>query len=241
MAECIYPEGIRINALDGMYSEIAMESYFYAKKYHDILQENKYSGFCIYERTEMYKNIVKTVVFSAMAIESFLNDYAAACLGDAEFYVNFDKLSSLGKFQLIAKFILKSKVDKEQKYYFFLKTLFSLRDSYVHNKSTQLNIKGFANLEECLDCFEDVHNKEIAEAPLSFDRIEIDNDYKGAINALKAIKEIALYFDQYDANRLAIRRLLNPLGLKLGNEKEKEYKAVAFVELGIKADMYDEI
>ena len=241
MAEHIYPEGIRTNVLAGMYSEIAMESYFYAKKYHDILKENNYSAFFVQEEQEMYKNIVKTVVFSAMSIESFFNDYAAACLGDSEFYSNFDKLSSLGKFQLIAKFILKSKVEKEEKYYFYLKTLFSLRDSYVHNKSTQKEIDGFTNLEDFLGFFEKLHKGEFVAEPLSLGKSEIDNDYKGAVNALKAIKEIALYFDKYDANRFAIQSLLHPLGLKLGSEKEKEYKAVAFKELGIKADGYYEI
>lgn len=241
MAEPIYPEGIRINALCGMYSEIAMESYVCAKKYYDILQQNSYSFFCVYEKIEMYKNIAKTIVFSAMSIESFLNDYAAACLGDTEFYSNFDRLSAIGKFQLIAKFILKTKIEKSEKYYFYLKTLFSLRDSYVHNKSLEFKAEGFATLEEYLDYAEETYKDDYLENPGSFDKNEIDDDFKSSINALKAIKEIALYFDQYDAKRLAIRRLLNPLGLKLGCDKEKEYKAVVFAELGIKADMYDEI
>ena len=98
MAENIYPEGARNNMLAGMYSEIAMEAYFHATKYYRVIRENDYSAFVGYELSELNKYIVKTVVFSAMSIESFLNDYAAACLGDSEFYSNFDKLSTIGKF-----------------------------------------------------------------------------------------------------------------------------------------------
>ena len=96
MAERIYPEGARNNILAGMYCEIAMEAYFHATKYYQIIRENNYSAFSGYELSEMNKYIVKTVVFSAMSIESFLNDYAAACLGDSEFYSNFDKSRTNG-------------------------------------------------------------------------------------------------------------------------------------------------
>ena len=241
MAEYIYPEGARNNILAGMYSEIAMEAYFHATKYYQIIRENNYSAFSEYELSEMNKYIVKTVVFSAMSIESFLNDYAAACLGDSEFYSNFDKLSSVSKFQLLAKFILKSKVEKDKKYYFYLKTLFTLRDSYVHNKSTSFDTEGYATLEEYLDYAQEAYKEELSEESWSFDKDEIDTDYRGATNALKAIKEIALYFDKNDASQIAMHRLFHPLGLQLGSEKEKEYKAMVFSELGIKVDENYEI
>ena len=108
-------------------------------------------------------------------------------------------------------------------------------------RNVKFNTEGFATLEEYLDYAEETYKDDFLENPGSFDKNGIDDDYKSATNALKAIKEIALYFDQYDAKRLAIRRLLNPLGLNFGNDKEKEYKAVVFSEIGIKADMYDEI
>lgn len=241
MAEHIYPDGARNNMLAGMYSEIAMEAYFHATKYYQIIRENNYSAFSGYELSEMNKYIVKTVVFSAMSIESFLNDYAAACLGDSEFYSNFDKLSAVSKFQLIAKFILKSKVEKDKKYYFYLKTLFTLRDSYVHNKSTSFDTEGYATLEEYLDYVQEEYKEELSEEAWCFNKDEIDTDYRGAINALNAIKEIALYFDKNDASQIAMRRFFNPFGLQAGSEKEKEYKTMVFSQLGIKVDENYEI
>lgn len=241
MAENIYPNCGRNNFLAGMYSEIAMESYFHAAKYHRIIRYKHYSAFAGYELSEFNKYIVKTVVFAAMSIESFLNDYAAACLGDSEFYSNFDKLSAVSKFQLIAKFILKSKVEKDKKYYFYLKTLFTLRDLYVHNKSTSFDTEGCATLEEYLDYAQEAYKEELSEESWSLDKDDIDADYGGATNALKAIKEIALYFDKNDASQIATHRLFHPLGLQFGSEKEKEYKTMVFSELGIKVDENYEI
>lgn len=241
MAEHIYPEGARNNMLAGMYSEIAMEAYFHATKYYRVIRDKQYSAFAGYELSEFNKYIVQTVVFAAMSIESFLNDYAAACLGDSEFYSNFDKLSAVSKFQLIAKFILKSKVEKDKKYYFYLKTLFTLRDSYVHNKSTSFNTEGYATLEEYLDYAQEEYKEELSEDAWCFNKDEIDTDYRGATNALNAIKEIALYFDKNDASQIAMRRFFNPFGLQAGSEKEKEYKSMVFSELGIKVDENYEI
>ena len=86
-----------------------------------------------------------------------------------------------------------------------------------------------------------ISKEELSEESWSFDKDEIDTDYKGATNALKAIKEIALYFDKNDASQIAMHRLFHPLGLQLGSEKEKEYKAMVFSELGIKVNENYEI
>ena len=116
--------------------------------------------------------------------------------------------------------------------------MFTLRDSYVHNKSTSFDTGGHATLEEYLDYAQEAYKEELSEESWSFDKDEIDTDYKGATNALKAIKEIALYFDKNDASQIAMHRLFHPLGLQLGSEKEKEYKAMVFSELGIKVDEF---
>lgn len=233
MAEFIYPEAMRQNYYASTYSEIAMESYYYARKNYDIICENDYSYFKAKELCEMEKNVVKTVVFSAMAIESYLNDYAAACLGDKEFYDNFDRLSAIGKFQLIAKFILKSEFDKGKSYYCYLKELFSNRDAYIHNKSQAFDMEGCATLDEFVDYAEEKYKEELKEEIGSFDRKSIDDFHKCALNSLKTMKEVGLYFDKYDANRFAINRLFTPTGILAGDEKEKEYKSFIFPLLNI--------
>ena len=70
-----------------------MESYYNATASYKQIKEAEYSWDYYGEYDSMNKSVVSTIVFSAMAIEAFINDYAAACLGDLDFYDNFDKLS----------------------------------------------------------------------------------------------------------------------------------------------------
>ena len=236
MAERIYPEGLRSNCFAGMYCEIAMESYVNASNNFKVLSENNYSILYAYEHIEMDKNVIKTIVFSAMAIESFLNNYAAACLGDSEFYCNFDKLSTMSKFQLIAKFILKSEINKQSSCYYYLKSLFRLRDSYIHNKSSIEKIYGFSSVDEANEFIQITYGDELEEYEYHYNKDEINKDYKSALNALKAIKEMADYFDKYDGARIATPILFHPSGILCGSKKEKEYKTQVFSELNIKVD-----
>lgn len=232
----MYPEGLRKNCFAGMYCDIAMESYFNAVKALEVIRENKYSSVhSACEYIEMNKNVVKTIVFSAMAIESFLNDYAAACLGDSEFYDKFDKLSTMSKLQLIAKFILKSEIDKKQSYYSYIKSLFKQRDSYVHNKSKQEHWEKYSSLEEFLNEFEQ-NAEEFKETDFTYNKEEIEEDYRSALNALKAVKELAIYFDENETTKRALGTMFSPLGLLCGSEKEKEYKKKVFDDLNITVD-----
>ena len=96
-----------------------MRNYYWAKKSYDTLDKTDYENY-LYVLDEIHKYTISTVVFSAMSIEAFFNNYAASCLGDEEFYDNFDKLSVISKFKLIAKFILKEDIDKTQSYYLYL-------------------------------------------------------------------------------------------------------------------------
>ena len=123
MADAIYPNSFRINYFANTYCEMAMESYYNAKDLYLQIKKDNYVGERIHELVGMEKQVISAVVFSAMCIESFFNDYSAACLGDVEFYDNFDKLSTISKFQLIAQFILKKEIDKSKSYYSRLKLL----------------------------------------------------------------------------------------------------------------------
>ena len=222
MVECIYPEGARVNMLASMYSEIAMESYFYASKCYQVIRDNNYSRACVYDETEMDKHIVKTVVFSAMSIESFLNDYAAACLGDSEFYENFDKLSAIGKFQLIAKFILKCKVEKDRDYYFYLKTLFRLRDSYVHNKSKSFDLTGFGISLEDWDYIQEMHKEEVPEDSGALDKDEIDNDFSQEIKFHHLVDNIIIF--QIDHLYFIINNSIERIKVNLPNSLQNDYR-----------------
>ena len=236
MTRRIYPNGGRSDCFVSVYCEMAMEAYYNAKKNCDFLAENGYSCENMEEYGSMNKAIIATVLFSAMAIEAFINDYAAACLGDSDFYDNFDRLSVFSKLELIARFILKTSVDKSKSYYSHLKKLFKERDAYVHSKSKQLSFCGYT-LEEIEEI--DRLRRLNPQKEYRFDEKEIKEDMQKAIVALKAIRDIADYFDAYDSNVHATIRMFQPGGETYGSEKEQQYKTAAFHMLGMRFDNYE--
>lgn len=231
--EKIYPDGGRINCFSKMYCEIAMESYYKAMKSYDLIKDNDFSWDSYDELDRLNKSIVSTIIFSAMAIESFINNYAAACLGDSEFYDNFDRLSIISKFELIARFILNSEINKSASYYYRLKILFRNRDYYVHNKSRKMSFLGYT-WEEIQTYDAGVESGEIKEGPHILDKKEIDDDIRSAIESLKAIKDIAIYFDQYDSNIFALYQFFHPMDIEYASPQEKEYRIPILALLGIK-------
>lgn len=235
MADKIYPGEIRMNNFSTMYCEMAMESYYNASISFNRIKESGYSCACYDDRDAMEKSIVSTIVFSAMTLEAFINDYAAACLGDSDFYDNFEKLSFLSKFELVARFILKSNIDKSKAYYSYLKALFRQRDSYIHNKSKRSSFQGY-RLEEFQKINKMNRLDDFINEPPSFDVGEINDEMKMAIDALKAIKNIAIYFDERDSNIHAIVKLFDPYGTFLGFPEKKQYKLLVLQLLGIGAD-----
>lgn len=236
MAKNIYPGGVREKYFANMYCEMAMEAYYNATISHNKIKEAEYSWDYSFEYDAMNKSIINTIIFSAMAIEAFVNDYAAACLGDSDFYDNFDRLSAVEKFELIARFILKEeKPDRGKSYYSHLKALFKERNSYVHSKSKRVSLQGYTSEEL---------QKLIAETPFditeeelpTLDAKEMKGNMRKALDALKAIYELAIYFDERDSNVHAVVKLLGPFDFPYEDEKKQQYKKVVFHLLGIKVD-----
>lgn len=229
MIGSMYPEGIRENCFATDYCEIAVEAYYKAIQSAKVLEEINYVA-CDNQDyySDMEKNVVITIVFSAMCIESFLNDYAAACLGDSEFYDNFDKLSEISKLELISKFILKTTVDKEKSYYSQLKTLIKARNSYVHNKSKDFDINTYREENSYL-----VFSEDECEPPV-YNKVIVKEEIKSALNALKAIRDIALFFDEHDSGAYALYQLFRPLSFVYESEYKTTYKNFVYSELGIK-------
>ena len=219
----IYPlPSIRENALFDRYSTIAIEHYYLAKqKYEELLSADIVFpdlNMDVYNTAiDVCNNSIISVVFSAMCIESFLNNYAAACIGDKDFYDNFDKLSPEGKFKLISLFILKAEIDKGASYYCHLRKLFKTRNLYVHNKSQGVSFQDFykkhdstpMTLEEIKDLEEHPENYELIVD--SKEQWKEENEcISNAQNGIKAMRDIAVFFDTYDANVHAVLSLFNP-------------------------------
>lgn len=225
----IYPHEARQNYHCRLYWEMAMESYYTATSLLEEIKNHKCWYEVIEQRNALFKNAISTVVFSAMAIESFFNDYAAACLGDSDFYDNFDQLSVLGKFELIARFILNATIDKSKAYYCHLKVLIRDRNTFVHNKSTRL--VGYSSLEE----IEETNRLLEEQTGLSYnpniDFDEIKKEMNQALNSLKAVRDIARFFSKHDDSRHAEVGLLGA-GMYF-EEEEPAYRKYVFSALGI--------
>ncbi len=224
----------RQNYFAPRYAEIAMQAYFDANICFEKLQAEGFlwPSYLVLEKME--NDIIVTVVFSAMCMESFLNNYAATCLGDDEFYNNFDKLSVISKLQLIAKFILKAPIDKSRSYYSRLKALTRQRDAFVHNKSkTTPRLEAPATeIDTEPSCPEDDVEK------MSLARVrEMKEDLHTALEALKAIRDVALFFDQYDKNAHALSFLINPAQIFWGEPEEKTMKEFILKQLAIRPDV----
>ena len=208
----VYPSGIRQNGFYNYYADISMENYYEAKECLQQLQEIDplIRDYHPVER-KLQRRVVTSVVFSAMCIESFLNDYAAACLGDKEFYDSFDMLSPEGKFTLICSFILKHKVDKSQLYYCRLKELIKARNEFVHNKSKEQFFEQSLAVPE--DETDELEEKLLVESLIKYAEHtyqECQKDVVMARNGIEAIKEIALLFDRLDPAAYAISRVFRP-------------------------------
>lgn len=209
MRKSIYPEGGRTNGLYGCYFDIAVDNYYEAQKNMEIIRENKYAYDCLAQRMKLENYLLVSVVFSAMAIESFINDYAAACMGDEEFYNNFDRLSPLSKVQLIAKFIFCKDLDKSKECYSCLKFLFKKRDGYVHNKSHSCKLMGYSKEEirEIEDARKAGLIEEISE-PYPMNKAEIESTFREGTLAIKAVRELARFFDEHETSVYATNRLI---------------------------------
>ena len=211
--EGIYPSGMRVNGLYADYATIAMENYFYANEKLGILKSYDYQ--CA-ERIEaliqIERHVMINVVFAAMCIESFFNDYAAACLGDKEFYDSFDMLSPEGKFKLICSFILKHKIDKSKSYYCRLKELVRARKDLIHNKSKKYTLPDdYVYTGKACEALEKAEfNETYLRQWIQDENKENEKSVGLARNALLTLKEIAELFDSIDPSAVAMARIFGP-------------------------------
>ena len=65
-------------------------------------------------------------------------------------------------------------------------------------------------------------------------RTEVDLDMKNAMNSLRAVYELAKYFEENKCGYSAVENLFNISCIIYGSEKEKEYKKYIFSKLNIK-------
>lgn len=235
----------RINVLCSRYVDIAVDNYYILWKNQELIKKVKYvSTDETREAERILENAaVVVVVFSSMAIESYLNDYAASCLGDDGFYDGFDKLNVLDKLRLIVQFIFRKDYVKDQPVYSHIRRLMSDRNKLVHNKSEDFNkfikrkgIQVPQTLDEVEQYFGSIEAMDI-NVLMTIDKESIDNDVKMANNAIRALREIAAFMDKNDPTEQAYFRLLGSVFYKNDMSDFERRKIEVFRQFQIPTQM----
>lgn len=227
----------RKNILFGDYCKIAMESYYKAYHFYKMIDGAGYSFCNTAEVKEMDRAVISTVIFSAMSLESFFNNYIAAYCGDERFYGVYDSLSPVNKFCLITEFIWRRKVDKSKAYYGGLVNLFRLRNNYVHNKSEKDKIQENICEEQLVVEQNELENEDFSDKmPPNYKKI-IKDSIREALEALKTIREVARFFDQNDPNAHAMVFLFGEYNFICASSYEEKPMELVFRQLGIKKNL----
>lgn len=199
------------------YCDIAMKNYYNAKMCFEQLKDRTDQEYIWNESERFNQAVLITIVFSSMAIESFINDYLATCLGDENYYNNFDSLNVISKITMASKFIIGKDLEKNTELYYCLKELMKNRNTIVHSKSKTFN-KG-EYMQKIIS--------EIKGGKKDFLTLEHEKDFKEAKNSIKAMVLLAEYFDKYDENIDAKFRFFAP------QIHDEEYKKQVLKEFKI--------
>ncbi|RMT13054.1 MULTISPECIES: hypothetical protein [Pseudomonas syringae group genomosp. 2] len=89
-------------------------------------------------------NGIKTIVFSAMAIEAAVFDLAAIQLGDRVATLYLDKMDLLGKWMIVPRLICGRSLNENGPAFNSLKGLVKARNALVHHKSREWDREGKA-------------------------------------------------------------------------------------------------
>lgn len=89
-------------------------------------------------KNKRFKYGTQVIIFAAMSMESFINDYATVNLGDSYFKSTIDKLNTVSKYLIAIQMITHKEFPKDSQAYEKLKFLFQIRNKLVHSKSKQI-------------------------------------------------------------------------------------------------------
>lgn len=212
-----YPKrAFRVDYLAADFAEIAVETYLDAKVLFDKIKKQGFSWFGL-EMKELDKKSSIVITFCSMAIESFLNDYAAACFHDDKYYGSYDSLSIQNKFQLIVQFILQKEFKKDVEPYGLLGKLTKNRNKLVHNKSYDGNVF-FANRQD---------------KPSHDISYYIQRDFNNVIDSIRAVVQLVNYFEQNDLDTSACERMFAKFTLCLVENEKINPELKVLLDLGL--------
>lgn len=85
---------------------------------------------------ETEKCVAIVIVFSALAVEAYIYDYAARNLSDAFVKNHLDKLDPISKWVIIPLLVTGSELPKDHRWFELINELFQQRNKIVHEKSS---------------------------------------------------------------------------------------------------------
>ncbi len=141
-----------------------------------------------------------TIVFSALAVEGYIYDYAARKLTDEFVDEHIDKLSVIDKLIVVTKLVTGKDFPKDGKAFCLLKELIKNRNKIVHSKSTNLmkpdieNIKRNLTGQESSEDIKNIFYTEKAKRMFEFESSILDY----AKNSITALDELAKVMKSLD-------------------------------------------
>lgn len=162
----------------------------------------------------LYKDYHVIIVFSAMAIEAFLNDYLAVCFSDDVYYDNFDKLNVMQKIEVMFSVIWEDYFDKSKSLYNYLHDLLKIRNSFVHSKSNKLDEGWLRKNSKEISVIDCTDGQSFEEAEIKKSLTEIIEWFQNSFNAIKAFYLLCQAVDEHDNNRNAIATQLSCMSSK---------------------------
>jgi hypothetical protein len=90
---------------------------------------------------EINKCVVLVIVFSAIAVEAYIYDYAARNLSDTFAKNYLDKLDPISKWVIIPRLVTGKELPRDHRWFELLNKLFLQRNKIVHEKSSSPPIK----------------------------------------------------------------------------------------------------
>lgn len=200
----------RCNFFSSTYTEIAMKNYFDAKKCFELVKDTAVEN--VEDDIAFRQCILVSIVFSAMAIEAFVNDYLLVIYGRKKFEKEFKYVPTKEKIKHIGEKIFNVAYDEKCLLHQKVSKLFKIRNSFVHCKSSYAYLDN-ANVGNSIedDCARDLRN---------------------AYDGLFAIKLVSDFFDSNDINLNAKFNLLAIKHIELWTQKDA-YKKDLCCELGI--------
>lgn len=128
--------------------------------------------------------IACSIVFSSLALEAYIYDYAARNLGDNYVKEHLDKLDVVSKWIIVPKIITGNEIQKSEEGYSLLKKLIRTRNTIVHNKTIKIDI--------------------LDQEKLAKDLFDKEKEYlEVAKNSIKTLDKLAKEIERIDPNERA--------------------------------------